>query len=363
MKRKYKYIILFLACFLVIYSCYVVVNKMRVSPFIVNEETIRKNNFLDDKEAVLYYSSTADQDMDNRGISIAIFINDDGVARGYKMKGLELGSVGLGETGLLIEDKETLRLIGNKYKEVKMKYQHTGEITGYLKSSNLFFTIFNSGFVKNGYASNVLYGNENGFEKENIPHYIYTSGVDKNDILILTEDNETCHLRKVDFDDNKLKIKDLTQLKKRSTYNSYGPSSQIISDENYHYMVLEERKQGNLKDEKVVLVRIYKKTLKQDMITLVSYQNKTINQLTAKIPYSPNHSIYLYGKQLFYANGLGEVYSVDTTSNLVKKKFTIENPRKGPYRYGEQTYFKNDSMFVVRYDSKRKLNIILNNIL
>ncbi|MEH7611112.1 hypothetical protein [Gottfriedia acidiceleris] len=355
MKRKYKYFILFLACFLVIYSCYVVVNKIRVSPFIVNEETIRKNNFLDDKQAVLYYSSTADQDMDNRGISIAIFINDDGVARGYRMKGLELGSVGLGETGLLIEDKETLRLIGNKYKEVKMKYQHTGEITGYLKSSNLFFTIFNSGFVKNGYASNVLYGNENGFKKENIPHYISTSGVDKNDILILTEDNETCHLRKVDFDDNKLKIKDLTQLKKRSTYNSYGPSSQIISDENYHYMVLEERKQGNLKDEKVVLVRIYKKTLKQNMITLVSYQNKTINQLTAKIPYSPNHSIYLYGKQLFYANGLGEVYSVDTTSNLVKKKFTIENPRKGPYRYGEQTYFKNDSMFVVRYDSKKKV--------
>ncbi|MEH7400705.1 hypothetical protein V7148_06950 [Gottfriedia acidiceleris] len=67
MKRKYKYIILFLACFLVIYSCYVVVNKIRVSPFIVNEETIRKNNFLDDKQAVLYYSSTADQDKDNRG--------------------------------------------------------------------------------------------------------------------------------------------------------------------------------------------------------------------------------------------------------------------------------------------------------
>ncbi len=355
MKRKYKYIILFLTCLLVIYSSYFVVNKIRVSPFIVKEETIRKSNFLDDKQAVLYYSSTADQDMDNRGISMVIFVDDDGVARGYKMKGLELGSVALGENGLLIEDKETLRLIGNKYKEFKMKYQHTGEITGYLRSSNLYFTIFNSGFVKNGYASNVLYGNDKGFKKGNIPYYILTTGVDKNEILILTEDNETCYLRKVSFDDNKLKINDLTQLKKRSTYNSYGPSSQIISDENYYYMVLEERKQGNLKDENVVLVRINKKTLKQDMITLVSYKNKTINQLTAKIPYSPDHSIYIYGKELFFANGLGDVYSVDITSNLVKKKFTIENPRKGPYRYGEQTYFKNDSMFVVRYDSKKKV--------
>jgi hypothetical protein len=332
-----------------------VVNKIRVSPFIVKEETIRKNNFLADKQAVLYYSSTADQDMDNRGISIVIFVDDDGVARGYKMKGLELGSVGLGESGLLLEDKETLRLIGSKHKEVKMKYQHTGEITGYLRSSNLYFTIYNSGFVKNGYASNVLYGNEKGFKKGNIPHYIYTSGVDNDEILILTEDNETCHLRKVSFDDNKLKINDLTQLKKRSIYNSYGPTSQIISDENYYYMVLEERKQGNLKDENIVLVRINKNTLKQDMITLVSYKNKTINQLSAKIPYSPDHSIYIYGKELFFANGLGDVYTMDTTSNIVKKKFTIENPRKGPYRYGEQTYFKNDSMFVVRYDSKKKV--------
>ncbi|UPM53110.1 hypothetical protein [Gottfriedia acidiceleris] len=120
-------------------------------------------------------------------------------------------------------------------------------------------------------------------------------------------------------------------------------------------MVLEERKQGNLKDENEVLVRINKKILKQDMITLVSYKNKTINQLTATIPYSLNHSIYIYGKELFFVNGLGEVYTMDTTSNLVKKKFTIENPLKGPYRYGEQTYFKKASMFVVRYDSKKKV--------
>ncbi|MGG0178994.1 hypothetical protein [Gottfriedia acidiceleris] len=351
MKRKYKYIILTLTCLLVIYSCYFIVNKIRISPFIVKEETIRKKDFLDDKQAVLYYSSTADQDKDNRGISIAIFVDDEGVARGYKMKGLELGSVGLGETGLLLEDKETLRIIGDKYKEVK-KYQHTGETTGYLKSSNLYFTISNS-----GHTSNVLYGNGKGFKKGNIPHYILTSGIDKNEIIILTKDIEknTCHLRKVDFDDNKLKIVDLTQLKNRLINNSYGPSSQIISDENYYYMVLDESKQGNLKDQNEVLVRINKKTLKQDIITLVSYKNKTINQLSATIPYSLNQSIYIYGKELFFANGLGDVYTVDTASKIVKKKFTIENPRKGPYRYGEQTYFKNDSMFVVRYDSKKKI--------
>ncbi|MEH7400704.1 hypothetical protein V7148_06945 [Gottfriedia acidiceleris] len=276
------------------------------------------------------------------------------------MKGLELGSVALGETGLLLEDKETLRIIGDKFKEVKMKYQHTAETTGHLKSSNLYFTIFNS-----GHTSNVLYGNDKGFKKGNIPHYIYTSGVDKNEILILTKDNEknTCHLRKVDFDHKKLKIKDLTQLNYRSGYNSYGPSSQIISDENYYYMVLEESKEGNLKDANEVLVRINKKTLKQEMITLVSYQNKTINQLTATIPYSLDHSIYLYGNELFFANGLGDVYTVDLTNNIVKKKFTIENPRKGPYRMGSEHILKMIQCLLLGMIQKRKLNIILNNIL
>ena len=38
---------------------------------------------------MLYFSSTADQDLDGKGISYAIFINKQGVASGYKMGGLE----------------------------------------------------------------------------------------------------------------------------------------------------------------------------------------------------------------------------------------------------------------------------------
>lgn len=53
--------------------------------------------FLKDKHAVLYLSSTADQDMDGKGISYAVFINKNGEASGYKMNGLELGGIGVSE--------------------------------------------------------------------------------------------------------------------------------------------------------------------------------------------------------------------------------------------------------------------------
>ena len=46
---------------------------------------------------MLYFSSTADQDLDGKGISYAIFINKQGVASGYKMGGLELGGIGVSD--------------------------------------------------------------------------------------------------------------------------------------------------------------------------------------------------------------------------------------------------------------------------
>lgn len=51
MKRKYKTIILCLTCLLVICSCYLIVNKIRVSPFIVKALFVKfvvflMNNFI-----------------------------------------------------------------------------------------------------------------------------------------------------------------------------------------------------------------------------------------------------------------------------------------------------------------------------
>ncbi len=63
----------------------------------ISEEDIEKKGFLKDKQAVIYLSSTADQDMDGNGISYAIFIDKNEKAHGYKMNGLELGGIGVSD--------------------------------------------------------------------------------------------------------------------------------------------------------------------------------------------------------------------------------------------------------------------------
>ncbi|MEH7450784.1 hypothetical protein V7173_29315, partial [Bacillus toyonensis] len=150
---------------------------------LISEEDVQKKDFLKDKQAVIYLSSTADQDMDGKGISYAVFINKNGEASGYKMNGLELGGIGVSENKkeLLLESKDKLKIVGENFKEFKMKYQHTGDYRAYLKNSDLFVNIYNSGSnpATGGYDSNVVYGNKKGIHKGNIPHYLMSAGVDE----------------------------------------------------------------------------------------------------------------------------------------------------------------------------------------
>ncbi|MCU5200979.1 hypothetical protein OCD87_11910, partial [Bacillus paranthracis] len=94
----------------------------------ISEEDIEKKDFLKDKQAVIYLSSTADQDMDGNGISYAIFIDKNAKAHGYKMNGLELGGIGVSDNKkeIVLESKDNIKFIGDDFKNFKMKYQHTG---------------------------------------------------------------------------------------------------------------------------------------------------------------------------------------------------------------------------------------------
>lgn len=169
----------------------------------------------------MYFSTTADQDMDDKGISLAVFINDNGEADAFKMNGLELGSLTTSDNEVLLVDKNKIRLIGNTFKEFNMeKPQYTGERTGYLEKKNLYFTIFNTGISSDGgYDSNVVYGNEDGFNKGNIPYYISSSGNDQNDVVVLTHDTEKneYYFRKVDLTNNDVKVQDIVKLKIQRT--------------------------------------------------------------------------------------------------------------------------------------------------
>lgn len=319
----------------------------------LEEEDIQNKNFLEDKKAVMYFSTTADQDMDDKGISLAVFLNDSGEADAYQMKGLELGGLSIHGRELMLTDKNSLRLIGKNYKEFHMKKpQYTGERAGYLKSKNLHVSIFNTGVNKNGgYDSNVWFGNDSGFQTANIPHYILASGITNNEVLILTQDTEQnlYQLRNVIFTETDVTVRDLVTLDNK-TNSEFSVRSPILSDADFYYFILSEF--VNDTSENTILFRVHKKTLKQEKILLASYSNKT--HPTAAIPYNAKNSAHLNNHVLYYINGLGEIITFDTQTKKVNKSFTLKNAPQDGVWHNEEIYFNRDHVYVVRYAEEMK---------
>lgn len=319
----------------------------------IKKEAIEQENFLKDKQAVMYFSTTADQDMDDKGVSLAVFINDDGKADAFRMNGLELGSVTTTDNEVLLVDKNKIRLIGNTFKEFEMeKPQYTGERTGYLQKRDLYFTIFNTGISGDGgYDSNIVYGNENGFNKGNIPYYISSSGNDQNDVVVLTQDTEKNEyfFKKVSLSTNDVNVQDLVKVNNPKNIELTG-FSPILSDDQFHYVILREYVDET--SENIVLYRINKENLTQEQFTISTYRNE--KNLIAHIPYNIKNSAHLFNGVLYYANGLGEIYAFDTKNSKVRNLFTVKDAPQDGVRHNEELFFKDDHLYVVRHNEKTK---------
>ncbi len=75
-------------------------------PAEVARDTLNDPDFLKDKEALLYFSTAADQDTFGGGKSYALFADEKGRLSSYQMKGLELGSAKVHDESVLLEDKK-----------------------------------------------------------------------------------------------------------------------------------------------------------------------------------------------------------------------------------------------------------------
>ena len=64
------------------------------------------------------------------------------------------------------------------------------------------------------YNSNVLFGNEKVIHKSNIPHFIISSGLDGENILVATQELVTnkYELKKLTFNDATMNIENITAL-------------------------------------------------------------------------------------------------------------------------------------------------------
>ena len=323
------------------------------SSLLLSKADIEKENFLHNKKAILYLSTTADQDIDGEGFSYAVFINKSGKAQALKMEGLELGSTAVYDNNVFLEEKDMVRLVGEEYKEFPMKTdQYTGERSGYIQEEEIFFSIYNSGFAQDGkgYRSDVRFGNEKNFQTDKIPFYIAASGVESDKVNILTQDvdKNEFYLKEVTFDTS-LEVKHLSKVDtpKDEFFNALAP---VLSDQTYYYLILSSAIDDF--NEKTSLYRINKDTLQQETYDFIEY--KDMKDLVATIPYNFKNSAYIYNDFLYFINGLGEVYTFDTNTEEIQLKFSLEDASESKIRNNEETYFKDGSLFVLRYSEDKK---------
>ncbi|MDW0108891.1 hypothetical protein [Sporosarcina aquimarina] len=311
---------------------------------------ISEKDILENTKAIIYLSTTADQDIDNKGLSYGVFVQEDHSVQALAMNGLELGSIAVGKEEILLEDKNNISIIGDATKKFEMDTpQYTGERTGYLPKNELFFSIYNSGFVENGYSSEVRYGDSKGFKVDTIPHYIVASGTTEKSVEILTQDLEEdqFYLKEVTVD-TELNVKDITAIQTESTENMQVLAP-VLSDESYYYLIISTITSDT--SETVSLYRIHKESLKQETFELINYKDV---DLTATIPYNYKNSAAIHNDKLFYINGLGEVYSFHLPTTDVKKEFSLDKASNSTVRHNEETYFNSGELYVLRYNSEKK---------
>lgn len=347
---KKKIVIGAILLFTIILVIYLTKDKNTLDSSLLLSDEISEENLLKNTKAIIYLSTTADQDIDNKGLSYGVFVQDDNSIQALAMKGLELGSIAVGKDEILLEDKNSINIISDQIKKFKMDTpQYTGERTGYLPEKELFFSIYNSGFTENGYSSDVRYGDSKGFNVDSIPYYIVASGTTENSVHILTQDSETnrFNLKEITFDEE-LKINDLTTIQTLSTENMQVLAP-ILSDESYYYLILSTISSDT--NESISIYRINKETFEQHTFEFINYNNV---DLTATIPYNYKNSATIHQNKLYYANGLGEIYAFNLNTTAVTKEFDLNKVSHSKVRHNEETYFKAGNLYVLRYSPDKK---------
>ncbi|MBL3614964.1 hypothetical protein JMN16_18235, partial [Bacillus sp. RHFS18] len=173
-------------------------------PAEVARDTLNDPDFLKDKEALLYFSTAADQDTFGGGKSYALFADEKGRLSSYHMKGLELGSAKVHDESVLLEDKKGIYTVQNGLHTYKRAYQHTGDSAGYIERAKGFYTLYNSGYDKSGgsYRSELYRQIDGRWKQDVIPHYIRASGFFKDHLFALTptDDEKGYHVQDIQAD-------------------------------------------------------------------------------------------------------------------------------------------------------------------
>lgn len=307
------------------------------------------SDLLRDTAAILYFSTTADQDLNRDGLSFAVFIDSNGSTKLWEMDGLELGTVFAAEDSIFLEDRSHVYVVhSDGITSFAMPTEdHTGEVTDYNEDEGRFYSVYNSGFTEDGgYASNIRFGNENGFETIHIPHYMLMSGKADGNLFMVIEDDDGLSLQKLPLQDGQPeKIVSLG-----ATGERIGMAS-ILKENDYYYLVIADTEK--LKSD---VYRIHEKTKEIETYPLFNY--KDIEEYIVRIPYNLRNAATVYDGNLYYVDGIGEVHMFDSKTGEVWLAFTLEGASQGQMKMSEQTYFKDDKLHFFRYNQSSATHTI-----
>lgn len=307
----------------------------------LSEDSLSTLDLSTDTAAVLYFSTTADQDMNRDGVSFAVFVDSDGKTKLQKMDGLELGTVFATEDKIFLEDRSHVYVAdssGMKTFDMPTE-EHTGELTVFNEDDGLFYSVYNSGFTEEGgYASNIRFGNEDGFETIHIPHYMQMSGQADGNLLMVIEDEDDLSLQKMPFQKD-VQLEEIVSL---GPIDERIGMASIQKDDDYYYLVI-----ANTEKLTSDVYRVHENTKEIQTFPLNKYED--IEDYINRIPYNLRNAATVYDGTLYYVDGIGEVHAFDSKTGEVRLAFTLDGASQGQMKMSEQTYFQDDKLHFFRY--------------
>lgn len=301
-----------------------------------------------DSVAALYFSTTADQDMNRDGLSFAIFIDQHGETKLWEMDGLELGTIHATENTFFLEDRSNVYLVDStETTTFQMKTEeHTGEVTGY--RNGLYYSVYNSGFTKDGgYSSNIRVGNSKGFETIHIPHYLHMSGITDEELLMVAGEDDNISLYRMPLQ----KDVELEEVASLGPIGDRLGLSAIIKDDGYYYMLISDTQK--LTSD---IYRINEEIKKVETFPLTSYKDD--EDYRVRIPYNLRNAATILDDRFYYVDGMGDVHTYNFKSGEATLAFTLEGASRGSMKMNEQTFFKDDDLYFFRYDKSSEKYVI-----
>lgn len=309
----------------------------------VSQQDLRNPDFLNDKEVLLYFSTSADQDAFGGGKSYALFISQDRSLSSFQMKGLELGSAKVHDDSVMLEDKHTIFTIKNGLQSHKRAYQHTGDSAGFLQNTNGFYTLYNSGYDKKGggYRSELYRQLDGEWKKDVIPYYIRASGFHGGAIyaLVPTDDEKGYQLLQIQADQKKLTYHAITEWQYRE---GASIESQLAADDQAVYVMVRGQKASNLYQ----MVKINKKSGNVELYDIAEYKNDE-QTIYSSMPFSFKNSFFSYDRHLYFIDGFGKVYKIDAKTGKSRIAFAL-SPEKMKADFKEITQ-KGSNLYFFTY--------------